>query len=272
MTRIRRQADWLIGAVLFLFAFAIYVRTLAPGVVEMFDDSLEFQLIASRMAIAHPTGYPLFSILLKLLTYLPFGEIAYRVNLGTAFFAAFAVATLYAAARQLPCSRLAAAAAALLFAFGPTFWSQAVLVEVYALQMLLTAALLYLALRWGRSRDHSSLVTLSFFAGLLLTHHRMSVLLFPALAVYVLAYNHRLLRQPRVLAPAAAALVLPLFLYLYIPIRGLATSSLDGGYQNTLSGFFGWIFGTAYNVFLSGNPFNEHRAASFYLDLFLNEF
>ncbi|MGB8645180.1 MAG: DUF2723 domain-containing protein, partial [Anaerolineae bacterium] len=74
-SKIRRYADWLIGIALFLTTYTIYLRTLAPSVVEMFDDSLEFQLIASRMAIAHPTGYPLFSIVLKLLTFLPFGDV-----------------------------------------------------------------------------------------------------------------------------------------------------------------------------------------------------
>src|SRR5512138_69273 len=109
MYRLLRRADGLVAAVIFLVSLAVYVRTLAPSVAELFDDSLEFQLIASRMAIAHPTGYPLFSILLKLFTFLPVGDVAYRVNLMSALFAALTVALLYTTARQLVSSRLAAA-------------------------------------------------------------------------------------------------------------------------------------------------------------------
>lgn len=305
----RRYTDWLIGLALFLFTFAIYLRTLAPTVAEMFDDSLEFQLVAARMAIAHPTGYPLFSILIKLSTFLPVGDTAYRVNLATALFGALTIGLLYAVTRQLIRSRAAGVIAVMVFAFGETFWSQAVLAEVYTLQTLLTAGMLWLTLSWAETRKKGEAATgdlspssnripstpsqsaqshrsesaldcwllatpvpLAFFFGLMLTHHRMSVLLLPALAVYVFSYDRRFLRQPRTLVGMALAFVLPLLLYLYLPIRGLVTSSLDGTYQNTPAGFFGWVLGSSYNVFLTQNPFNQERQAGYYLDLTVSQF
>lgn len=281
--RARRYGDWLIGLALALLTFAIYLRTLAPSVAELFDDSLEFQLLAARMAIAHPTGYPLFSILIKLFTFLPIGDTAYRVNLATALFGALAISVLYAVTRQLIQSRVAGAIAVLVFAFGETFWSQAVLAEVYTLQVLLTAVMLWLAFKWGqrkpseeqmtvRSKIISSPIPLAFFFGLMLTHHRMSVLLFPALAVYVLLCDRTFLRQPRTLLGMLVAFALPLLLYLYIPIRGLVTTSLDGTYQNTPAGFLGWVLASSYNVFLTQNPFNQDREAGFFFDLFLRQF
>ncbi|MGE5140125.1 MAG: DUF2723 domain-containing protein, partial [Rudaea sp.] len=288
-----RRADGLVAAGIFLVSLAVYVRTLAPSVAEMFDDSLEFQLIASRMAIAHPTGYPLFSILLKLFSLLPVGDIAFRVNLMAALFAGLAAAVVYLAARQLVASRSAAFCAALVFAFGPTFWSQANLVEVYSLQALLTAGLLWLALAWGRTQavnstpgprvvrvlnrpftisNFPSLAVLAFVAGVSLTHHRMSVLLLPALAVYVLTYDRSVIFKPRVLLGTAVAFLLPLLIYLYLPVRGLVTSSLDGTYQNSLSGFLGWVMGASYGVFITGNPFKEEREGIYFLNLFLAQF
>ena len=274
-SRSSRYADWLIGSGLFLLTFAVYLRTLAPSVAEMFDDSLEFQLVAPRMAIAHPTGYPLFSILIKLFTFIPVGDIAYRVNLATALFGALAIPVLYAVARQLVNSRAAAVIAALIFAFGQTFWSQAVLAEVYTLQALLTAAMIWLTLRWGASirlGTRTSLIPLAFFYGLMFTHHRMSALLLPALVVYVLSYDREFLREPRTLLRMAIAFILPLLLYLYIPLRGLVTSSLDGTYQNTPAGFINWVLGSGYNVFLTQNPFGEQREAAYYLDLYVHQF
>lgn len=257
----------------------------------MFDDSLEFQLVAPRLAIAHPTGYPLFSILINLFTYLPVGDVAYRVNLASAFFGAVGVALVYSVSRKLIDSRAAAIIASLIIAFGETFWSQAVIAEVYTLHVALSAAMIWLALRWSerltgaaggseqtpvdaqtdKSRPRIafqvSLTALSFFFGLMLTHHRMSILLFPALAVYVLTYDRGFLRDPRTILRMAIAFALPLLLYLYIPIRGLVTTSLDGTYQNTPSGFLGWVLGSSYNVFLTQNPLGEQREIGFFIDL-----
>lgn len=295
--RLPIRFDWLVGALLFLAVLVVYLRTLAPSVAYIFDDSLEFQLLAARMAIAHPTGYPLYSILIKLFTLLPIGDVAFRVNLSSAIFGALAVVFGYATARRLTdrlilatdvwgdiVTRAPALVAALIFAFGATFWSQAVLAEVYALQALLLAVMLWLTLEWSRRQSAGtttvpqhgftfqvSLVTLSFFAGLMLTHHRTSILFFPALAIYVLCYNRTFYREPRTLLKMALAFALPVLLYLYLPVRGLSTSSLDGTYQNTFSGLINWILGTSYTVFLTQNPLNQTRDASYYFSLFLSE-
>lgn len=295
-----KRVDWLVGAILFVFTLFIYLRTLAPTVAYLFDDSLEFQLLASRMAIAHPTGYPLYSILLKLATFLPFGDVAYRVNLASALCAAGAVMFVYLGARLITehlftannpfgdiLVRAPAFIAALVLAFGETFWSQAVIGEVYALQAFLTAMMLWLVLEWsweqrtfqasGEIQNRNgfasqiSLVLLAFFAGLMLTHHRMSVLLYPALVVYVLSYDRSMFRQPVMLVKLALAFALPLLLYLYLPIRGAVTLSLDGAYQNTPDGFINWVLGTAYTVFVTENPFNQARDASYFFDLLVND-
>ena len=75
-----------------LAALGLYVRTLAPSVATLFDDSLEFQLVPVLLAIPHPTGYPLYALLGRLATLVPFGDAAYRVNLLSAVAAAVAVA------------------------------------------------------------------------------------------------------------------------------------------------------------------------------------
>ena len=67
------------------FAFVLYLRTLAPGVLH-YDrpamlDSAMFQAQLSTLGITHPTGYPTYTMLGHLFTYLPVGDEAYRVNL-----------------------------------------------------------------------------------------------------------------------------------------------------------------------------------------------
>src|SRR5688572_33448599 len=68
---------WAAG--LFLAALATYVATLyrtVPG-----GDSGELTLVAATLGVAHPPGYPLFTLLGKLFSLIPLGTVAWRINL-----------------------------------------------------------------------------------------------------------------------------------------------------------------------------------------------
>ncbi len=110
-------------------------------------DTFEFQVVAPQLGIAHPTGYPLFVGLGKLFSLLPVGSMAWRVNLSSAMFATIAVWLIYRAIVALTSDRLAAALAAIALAASPVFWSQAVVAEVYALNALFVAAILFLLIK-----------------------------------------------------------------------------------------------------------------------------
>ena len=101
-----RIGDVLLAACCFLLSLALYVQTLAPSVATLFDDSLEFPLVAFQLAIAHPTGYPLYTLLGKLFTLGPGGNIAWSVNLLSAFCGALTVALIYLVVRELTRRRL----------------------------------------------------------------------------------------------------------------------------------------------------------------------
>jgi len=53
---------WLPPLIVWVAFLTLYVVTAAPSLVELFDDSLEFQVVAPTFGIAHPTGYPLYVI------------------------------------------------------------------------------------------------------------------------------------------------------------------------------------------------------------------
>jgi len=124
--------------------FALYLRTLLPSVGVA--DTFEFQVVVPLLRVAHPTGYPLYVLLGKLFTLLPLGNVAWRVNLASAVFATAAVLVLYAIILRLTGRWLPALLAALALAFSFTFWSQAIVAEVYALHNLLVAIILWLLL------------------------------------------------------------------------------------------------------------------------------
>ena len=78
------RRDWLEAGLIALAALVLYAVT-APRTVALEDDGL-FVLGAYFLGIGHPPGYPLFMLVGKLFTYLPFGSVAYRVHLVSAFF------------------------------------------------------------------------------------------------------------------------------------------------------------------------------------------
>jgi hypothetical protein len=203
---------------------------------------------------------------------------AYRLNLFSALNGALAAAMAYVVLRHLTSYRIAALVGASVFAFGQTFWSQAVAAEIYTMQMLIVAVLLYLALIWreevGRGNTAGAqrrFLLLALVMGLGLAHHRLVVLLYPAVAIYVLLVDRKSVLDRRLLARAAGLFVLPLALYAYLPLRG-AIGSANGEYQNTLSGFWTWVTAQEYTAFVTQNPLEVHRGIAYYWTLFSSQF
>ena len=236
-------ADKALYFALFAIPFALYLRTLAPGVGT--KDGFELQVVSATLGIAHPTGYPLFTLLGRLfITLLPAGSPAYRINLMCAFFAALSVPLIHAAGLRVLKRRAPAALAALTFAFTPTFWTQASIPEKYTLNAWFVALVIYLAVRWAQEtgeRRGRWFYWLAFSYGLSLTHHRTMLLLAPGLALYVLLTEPGLLRQPKRLLIALGLFAAPLLLYLYIPWRAYAQ-----GWKMTWTEFLAQISGSEY--------------------------
>jgi len=134
----------------FALALAIYLRTLCPTVfVEGTGENI---VCAWTLSVPHPPGFPLFCLLGKAFAELVrVGAIAYRINLFSAVMGAVAVAALYLLLGALGIGRLAAAAAALTFAFSATLWRQATIAEVYTLSLTVIILQISLLLGWRRS-------------------------------------------------------------------------------------------------------------------------
>ncbi len=150
MARIFHPPRWLLVMLLVLAFLAIYIRTAAPGLLS--GDSAEFQLAAVTLGVAHPTTYPLYTVLGYLATQLiPFGEPAWRVTLVSAICAAFAVGLQCLLALRLGVSRRGAFFAAALLGVTPGLWNAATLAEVYALlALLIVTAVILMTPRIGR--------------------------------------------------------------------------------------------------------------------------
>ena len=206
-------------------SLAVYLRTLAPGVVAEVDTPM-FQFIGRELGVAHNPGYPLYVLVTYPIAMLPIGSLPYRINLFSAVCGALAVALGFLVARRLGCGKAASLAASLGLAFGQVFWSQAVIAEVFTMHAALVAGLLLCTLEWGRSRraswTYAGVVALA--AGI--AHDTTIVAFLPAMAAYVLLTDPAFLLRLRTRLTTAAILAAGLLPYLFIVIR----SNQQGAY------------------------------------------
>src|SRR3989441_3325746 len=140
-----KRADWLQAGAVAAALFVLYAAT-SPRTVALEDDGL-FILSSYFLGIEHPPGYPLFTLIGHLFTYLPFGSVAYRVHLASALFGALTGAAAWLCARALINGRLPAYLAALALGVSPVFWSQAIIAEVYTLNTFFFLALVFMGLQ-----------------------------------------------------------------------------------------------------------------------------
>src|SRR4030066_113392 len=77
----------------FIIPFIIYLLTLERKLIG--GDTSWFALQILEMSLMVPTGYPVFSMLEKLFTFLPIGDIALRLNLFSAVFGALTILFLF---------------------------------------------------------------------------------------------------------------------------------------------------------------------------------
>jgi hypothetical protein len=164
-------------------SLALYARTLAPGLLP--GDSGELQTLSALLGNTHPTGYPIYLLIGKLFTWLPVGDVAYRINLLSAVMAALAVAGVYLAGRLLVGHRLPALVGAIALAVSPTLWSQAVIAEVYTPGAVCLVAVLVCLLAWDTYRNPRFLFLAGALGGLSLGVHMSVALLAPAVGLFL---------------------------------------------------------------------------------------
>lgn len=260
------QIDRLLTVFLFALAFALYARTMARDVLP--GDPGEFQFAAWNFGVAHATGYPTYLILggvwQRLLAVLGVSP-ALALNLLSALFGASAVALFYRVmASWLPgeavIRRTTAAFSAALLAANPTFWSQSLIAEVYALHGLFIVLLLWAIRRLSGEDGQSqrSPIPIFLLLGLSLTHHATTLLLIPGILLALWFNRRAITRDWRHWLGAVFALIAPLLLYLYVPLRATPMASPwfypnIGGetlslYENSRQGFMDFVTGQSISV------------------------
>ena len=189
--RISSRDAVLAGTIAILVGLAALVS--GPPAFDAVDGA-ELSLAGSRLEIAHPPGYPLLLLLLRL-----DGASSYAGHrVLTSVIAGLAAAAVYGAVRSFRHRPVSSAGAALLVALAPPVLGQLNLLEVHALALLLCG----LALMLRRHTVGAYMLGLAVFGG-----HPASLLLLPAF-----------LGTRKDVSRLALALI-PASLLLYVPLR-----------------------------------------------------
>ncbi|MDX1412643.1 MAG: DUF2723 domain-containing protein [Candidatus Promineifilaceae bacterium] len=229
-----------IAAVLFgcLF-FLLYLNTLAPDILPA--DSGEFQVVAANLGVAHPPGFPLYTILAHLITRLPIGPTpAFRVNLFSAITSAVTLVLIYLTVYTLTGRHFSAVISTVALGTATTFWAQSTTANIRSLSAFFTAAMfLSLIAFYGSSKDSYEkngvkadrfliLFALSFGFGV--THHASLIFIGAVAVAFILIIDPSLLRSPgRWWRPILAFLVglLPLTYIVLRAFSGARGASTD---------------------------------------------
>ncbi len=241
-----------------VIAFLVYLFTLEPDLTwaNFGGDGGELITAAVTFGIPHPPGYPTYVLIGNLFSRLPIGTTAFRFNLlsalGTAVAAGFITGIVFwlhplindRAGQMRPMNKArnfrgmaVAVSAGLCFAFGSLVWGQAIIAEVYGLNLAFIAAFLYLLIA------SKKFAISGLFFGLSITTHLTSAILLPF--ALLLAPRQK---WPRLMGGALVGL-LPI---LILPLLAQSNSPLIWGQPNTLGSWWWLVSAQLYRPNLFG--------------------
>ncbi len=239
----------MIGCGVFAVPLILYLLTSYPSVAYI--DSGELAIVNWTLGIAHPTGYPVYTLVGRLFALLPlelgktqslYGAICVALALVIVFF------TIISARKGLSIlSVTLAGAMTFLLAISPLIWAQGVTNEVYSLHILFVSIVFALLLRPPVTRN---LILLAYILGLSFGNHMSTILMMAAVVVYV--WINRALWWGRVstIIHTLAAFVVALSVYFYLPIRAAQTPLLNWGNPANWENFLRHVSGWQYRVWM----------------------
>ncbi len=225
----------------------LYILTLAPGLLPA--DNGEFQLVGATLGVAHPPGFPLYTLLSHLMTWLPLAATAaYKINLLSAFTSAATLGLVYLTVFRITKRHLAAGTAVLALGTSTTFWAQATTANIRSLTGLFAALALYALIRHWQAKDRTDRYLVLFAAALSFgfTHHLSLAFMGLVFGLSLLWIDPAFFRTPRRWGRPLLAALLGLIPLLYLPLRAGADvpGATDG--LNTISGFLNHFLGLGF--------------------------
>ncbi|MFH1368818.1 MAG: DUF2723 domain-containing protein [Elusimicrobiota bacterium] len=227
----------------FFITFIVYIYTLFPSCAP-YRDTGEMVTAAHLLGVAHPPGYPFYVLLSKIsLLLLSFGNEAYRLNVLSALAGAFTAYFLYRVFLILKDDKFLAGSASLLFSFSYLQWYLSLVSEMYTLNTLFAAAIIYLAFRLDAGiasgkRMNTKLFYLIFLLFGLGLGNRMDLLMLGAGLLWLLYSSSRHLSFNSFVS-AMLFFAAGFTIFAYLPIRSSVSPFLDWNHPASLDRLWG---------------------------------
>ncbi|MDF1514648.1 MAG: DUF2723 domain-containing protein [Anaerolineae bacterium] len=240
--------------------FLFYGVTTDPDILPA--DSGEFQLVTARWGIAHPPGYPLYTMAGAIWSRLfRLGSFPFRANLFSAVIAATCLLLVYKAVvkwcrkcnQNAHSAQIGGLGAVLLLGSAGTFWAQATIANIRMPAMLFTAWGFCILADYDGLADTTSrnsvLHRLAIIIGLGIGHHPSLLFVMTGWIVYLALCDGELLfspgRWPKIFLITLCAWAIP---QLYLPLRD-SMSNVPFSPGNLLSwqGFWGHVLARGFS-------------------------
>lgn len=276
-----KQAEIALAITTAAVGFIVYLNTLCPTV--NFIDSGELATVCYKLGVAHPTGYPLFTLVGYLFSHIPMGmRVIYQLNLFAAVLCSvglfiyfrllvflFNTTSMKSKQRASESSELTeksvftvllpAFAGTLLLGFSKTYWSQALSIEVYSLHIVLLGIVLLSFIKAIQVEQElkaskttqiisKQWLIFAYVLGLAFTNHLSTIFLAPALLVAffsVCGFSKIVWKRLLVMG---VPFLMGFSVYLYLPFRAINQPVLNWGNPVDFSSFIRHLTGKVYRV------------------------
>lgn len=231
---------------LFIFSFGAYLHNLSPSVYGV--DVGDLVTASAVHGVAHPSGYPLFTLLGTLFLLLPFDATpAWKVGLISVLSASCGVVVMYALILSLLGKRVLAFLTAATMAFSYLYWLYAEVAEVFTFTSVLMLLSFFLAVQYFKTKKRNYILLLSFVFGIAIAHHEILALLIPSLAILVFSANWRIIRDWKLILVCIGLIGLGFLPYLYILIAAQGNPPINWSNVHNLSNLFHLILRLDYS-------------------------
>ncbi|MEK6565561.1 MAG: DUF2723 domain-containing protein, partial [Bacteroidota bacterium] len=207
------------GLAVTLILGSIYAFTLLPG-PGYSGDTVKFQFVGHVLGTPHGSGYPTYVVLNHWFTgLLPFGSVALKANLFSSVFSILASLVLLGTLSQLGIRGLIATVTTVSFGLGLTVWSQSVVAEVYSLNLLFVAGMVYCFLRWHLEKDDRFFYSACALYAISFGNHLTMITFLPAIIYFVWATDRRVFLNPRKIVWVLFVIIFGAAQYAYVFLR-----------------------------------------------------
>lgn len=239
-----------IGLVIILILFAgLYILLQTKTIYGGDAGDLVSAIVVS--GIAHPPGYPLYTLLgILFLKYIPVATAAFKIGFLSSIPALLTLWLLYDLINYIFKKPLPAIISTLVLGFLYPFWLYSEVVEVFSLNNLFIVTLFWLLIHWSVKPHKRYLYLASFIFGLSLTHHHIILFLLPCL-IYLLMINKNKITL-HLSGKCIILFLLGLIPYIYVFIAAGSLPSLNWLGNLNFTNFVNLVTRAAYGSFQSG--------------------